>query len=127
MSPTMPAHPVEVILYVADQARARAFYQQVLDAFPSLDVPGMTEFDLGACTLGLMPADDISAMLPGLRPGTGQRAELYLRRPDAAELWARLVAAGGTVLSDFAPRSWGETVAYGLDPDGHVIAVATTR
>lgn len=120
-------HPVEVILYVADQARARAFYRQVLDASPSLDVPGMTEFDLGGCTLGLMPATDISELLPRLQAGTGQRAELYLRRPDALALFARLASAGGDVLSEFAQRPWGETVAYGLDPDGHVIAVATVQ
>lgn len=117
-------HHNEVILYVADQARAQAFYQAVLDAVPSLNVPGMTEFDLGGVTLGLMPSDDIVQLVPGLDSGTGQRCELYLRRSEAAPMLARIVAAGGRLLSDLQPRPWGETVGYALDLDGHVLAVA---
>ena len=45
---------------------------------------GMTEFDLGGATLGLMPAADMEDLLAGqIRSGTGQRCELYLRRADA--------------------------------------------
>lgn len=114
----------EVILYVADQHRAARFYATVLGLTPALDVPGMTEFDLGGMTLGLMPAADITALVPGLVNGTGQRCELYLRRPDAVASLERMARAGGRVLTDVAPRSWGEDVGYGLDPDGHVVAFA---
>ena len=38
-----------------DLVRARDFYAPVLGAEPALDVPGMTEFDLGCVALGLMP------------------------------------------------------------------------
>lgn len=115
---------IEVILYVADQGRARRFYADVLAAVPSLDVDGMTAFELGGATLGLMPAANIAALVPGLTPGNGQRSEVYLRRADAAAILARVAPAGGRVLSELAPRSWGETVGYALDPDGHVLAVA---
>ena len=57
----------EVILYVEDQDRARTFYIALLAIQPSLDVPGMTEFDLGGMTLGLMPQDDILQLLPDLQ------------------------------------------------------------
>ena len=78
----------EFILYVADQAKATAFYRHVLAAEPVLDVPGMTEFNLGGATLGLMPAADMEDLLAGqIRGGTGQRCELYLRRTDAAAHW----------------------------------------
>ena len=117
-------HHNEVILYVADQARSRAFYQAFLGAAPSLDVPGMTEFDLGGMTLGLMPSADIVDLVPGLTEGSGQRCELYLRRPDAADLSTRIVSAGGRLLSGLEPRPWGEAVGYALDPDGHVLAIA---
>ena len=47
---------VHLIFYVSDQAAATAFWQAVLDCPPALDVPGMTEFALGAhVVLGLMP------------------------------------------------------------------------
>lgn len=116
--------PNEVILYVADQARARTFYAAALGSEPSLDVPGMTEFDLGGVTMGLIPIADIVELVPGLVEGTGQRCELYLRRRDAVGLLTRIVDAGGRLLSDLQPRPWGETVGYALDPDGHVLAIA---
>lgn len=114
----------EIILYVADQARSRQFWGELLGTSPSLDVPGMTEFDLGGVTLGLMPFADMAELLPGITAGGGQRCELYLRRADAADLLARISPAGGVLLSPLQPRGWGETVGYGLDPDGHVIAIA---
>ncbi|HEX9066982.1 MAG TPA: VOC family protein, partial [Streptosporangiaceae bacterium] len=78
-------HAAQLILYVADQARASEFYRHVLAAEPVLDVPGMTEFELGGATLGLMPAADMVALLAGqIDAGAGQRCELYLRRADAA-------------------------------------------
>jgi predicted enzyme related to lactoylglutathione lyase len=115
---------IEVILYVADQQRAASFYRTVLGIAPSLDVPGMTELDLGGATLGLMPASDMAALVPGIDLGAGQRCELYLRRHDAAEILDRVEAAGGRLLSPVAPRPWGERVGYALDPDGHVLALA---
>lgn len=114
----------EVILYVADQRRAARFYATVLGLDPSLDVPGMTEFDLGGATLGLMPGADIVELVPAIDLGSGQRCELYIRRRDAERVLERVPAAGGRVLAQLAPRPWGESVGYALDPDGHVLAVA---
>lgn len=118
-------HAAQFILYVTDQARARDFYRHVLAAEPVLDVPGMTEFDLGGATLGLMPAADMETLLSGqIRAGAGQRCELYLRRGDAAAALARAVDSGGRLLDDLRDRSWGERAGYLLDPDGHVLALA---
>jgi catechol 2,3-dioxygenase-like lactoylglutathione lyase family enzyme len=118
-------HAAQFILYVADQVRARDFYRHVLAAEPVLDVPGMTEFDLGGATLGLMPCADMEALLHGqIRVGAGQRCELYLRRGDAAAALARAVDVGGRLLDGLRDRSWGERAGYLLDPDGHVLALA---
>jgi len=114
----------EVILYVADQRRAATFYAVLLGLQPSLDVPGMTEFDLGGLTLGLMPGGDMADLVPDITVGTGQRCELYLRRRDAQDILDRVEPAGGRVLSPIALRPWGENVGYALDPDGHVVALA---
>jgi uncharacterized protein len=118
------------ILYVADQARSRAFYGAALALSPSLDVPGMTEFPLGAqAALGLMPAAGIRKLLGEALPdparGAGiPRAELYLRVDDAGAALERALAAGARQLSPLLERDWGESVAYVLDPDGHVLAFA---
>lgn len=118
---------LHVILYVADQERARAFYEAVLGCAPRLHVPGMTEFALdGGAVLGLMPAAGIQRLLPGLDLGDASmsRAELYLRRPDPASAFDRAVSAGAEPLSPVQRRSWGDRAGYVRDPDGHVIAFA---
>lgn len=122
---------VHLIFYVSDQAAATAFWQAVLDCPPALDVPGMTEFALGAhVVLGLMPETGIRSLLGSSLPDPAAahgipRAELYLVVDDAAAYHARAQAAGATELSALTRRSWGDDAAYCLDPDGHVVAFAT--
>lgn len=122
----MRAH---LILYVRDPAASRDFYVRVLACAPSLDVPGMTEFELGSGTvLGLMPEAGITRLLgPAIDPsklrGPG-RAELYLLVDDPAVYHARALAAGARELSPLLRRDWGHQAAYSLDRDGHVIGFA---
>lgn len=123
----MTAH---FILYVADRARSRDFYAAVLAKEPRLDVPGMTEFELGGdAVLGLMPESGIRRLLGEALPdpSRGQgipRAELYLLFDSPTAAHARALAAGARELSPPLPRDWGSRVGYCLDPDGHVLAVA---
>lgn len=118
------------ILYVADQARSTAFYEAALGLAPRLNVPGMTEFALpGGGVLGLMPEAGIRRLLGGALPDpalarAAPRCELYLLVDDPAAAHARALAAGARELSPLAPRDWGHTAAYALDPDGHVLAFA---
>lgn len=119
-----------LILYVQDQARSTGFYSRALDLEPSLNVPGMTEFTLSQdCILGLMPQAGILNLLgeklPDPSAGTGiPRAELYLLVEQPQIYHQRALAAGGMELSGFVSRDWGHSVAYSLDPDGHVLAFA---
>lgn len=124
----MKAH---LILYVADQRRSAEFYRAVLGVAPTLDVPGMTEFRLAeGAVLGLMPEDGIARLLgagvahPSAARGV-PRAELYLVVGDAAAVHERAVEAGAREVSPVAAREWGHVVGYSLDPDGHVLAVAS--
>jgi len=119
-----------LILYVEDQERSTAFYSAVLNVEPVLHVPGMTEFALtSGSSLGLMPEKGIKKLLgdrlPDPQTGTGiPRAELYLIVDDAGAFHDRALKAGSRELSVLAPRDWGDSAAYSLDPDGHVIAFA---
>jgi predicted enzyme related to lactoylglutathione lyase len=119
-----------LILYVADQSRSATFYRTLLGKEPSLDVPGMTEFTLSdGCKLGLMPETGIARIISGpLRhPAEGNgipRCELYLVVDDLDEAMHRAVSAGAHAVSPAADRDWGHRVAYYVDMDGHVIALA---
>jgi lactoylglutathione lyase len=121
---------VEFILYVQDQRASRDFYGLVFGIQPCLDVPGMTEFELGPdCKLGLMPMDGIakiiSPTLPHPRAAAGiPRCELYLLQADVDAIDARARLAGATLVDALAPREWGDRVSYWADPDGHVLAFA---
>ncbi|MBX7055079.1 MAG: VOC family protein [Pyrinomonadaceae bacterium] len=119
-----------IILYVADQTRSSEFYSTVLGAEPTLNVPGMTEFELGSDTvLGLMPeagamrmfGDTIDVPPPA---GRSPRAELYLLMDHPENYHERAIAAGGRELSAVQDRDWGHAVGYTIDPDGYVIAFA---
>lgn len=118
------------ILYVADQRRSTAFYEDVLGMAPSLNVTGMTEFTLeGGTVLGLMPEAGIKRLLGPALPDMEQchgipRAELYLVSGDARRLHLRALAAGARELSPVIQRDWGHLAGYSLDPDGHVLACA---
>ena len=118
------------ILYVRRQETSAAFYQAVLDTPPRLDVPGMTEFQLtDSSALGLMPEAGIKRLLPNMvDPAAGRgipRAELYLRVDNPAAMYDRALAAGAHALDGLRQRDWGDEVAYCLDPDGHVLALAS--
>lgn len=118
----------EFIEYVSDQAKARDFFAHVLDQVPRLDVPGMTEFDLGdGAVLGLMPVAGIQRLL-GQGPASPAPfgAELYLSVDDPAAFHARALAAGAQELSPLLLRDWGDTAAYSLTPDGLVLAFASS-
>ncbi|CAN5556621.1 hypothetical protein BH10ACT2_BH10ACT2_25300 [soil metagenome] len=117
------------ILYVADQQRSSRFYTAVLAMEPHLDVPGMTEFALGAsAVLGLMPTGAIKRLLPTLpdpdRGVAAPRAELYLLVEDPIAAHRRALDAGARELSPVGERDWGQMAGYSLDPDGHVLAFA---
>lgn len=117
------------ILYVRSQTTSRDFYRALLDAEPVLDVPGMTEFDLGSCKLGLMPADGIARIItPALpHPAIGNgvpRCELYLLLNDLNAVLERATKAGAPMVAPAKDQDWGHRVVYFADPDGHVIALA---
>ena len=125
----MKTSRVHLILYVRDQAASARFYRAVLLSEPTLDVPGMTEFELSDTTvLGLMPEAGAVRLLgrdhDPARADRAPRAELYLVVDDPSGPHGRAIASGGTEVSPIAPRDWGHDVGYCLDPDGHVLAFA---
>ncbi len=120
-----------IIFYVADRQRSKKFYETILGSNPILDVPGMTEFEIPATNmlLGLMPEDGIAKILldKTIHPAKGNgipRCELYLLVADPDEKLEKAVKAGAKEISKGEMRSWGDYVAYVMDPDGNIIAFA---
>lgn len=124
---------IEFILYVADQARSAEFYEGLLKTSPSLNVPGMTEFNLSETVkLGVMPESGISNIISPAMPHPKKangipRCELYLKVSNPADFIERAIQLGGKKISELQARNWGDTVGYIADLDGHVIAFATKK
>ncbi|WP_040952132.1 VOC family protein [Gorillibacterium massiliense] len=124
--------PVLFILFVRDQRKSKEFYAKLLDREPSLDVPGMTEFQISTRTkVGLMPGDGITRVLDYTLPNPNENAEyprcelyLYVDEPDRE--YEKALAAGATGVSPGKIRNWGDYVAYCRDFDGNLIAFAST-
>lgn len=120
----------QFILYVFDPYRSRVFYESLLGLSPTLDVPGMTEFELGpGVKLGLMPETGIAKILSSACPNPATangvpRCELYLKYGEVNNHYERALSAGAKAVSPPQPRDWGDEVAYVADPDGHIIAFA---
>lgn len=120
----MKAH---MILYVRDQAKSSAFYRQALGLTPTLEVEGMTEFNLNdGMVLGLMPETGVKRLLGDAINdlALGARAELYLLVEEPQIYFQRALDAGARTLSLLAVRDWGDTVAYCEDLDGYILAFA---
>lgn len=121
------------VFYVEDQKKSARFYEAVLAKAPALDVPGMTQFDLGDGTqLGLMPSVGIKQLLGDKLPDPSQaqgvpRAELYLIVTDAEGYHRRALDNGAVELSPMQERDWGDRAGYCLDSDGHVLAFAEAK
>ena len=119
---------IEFILYVRNQEKSRVFYERLLNLKPSLNVPGMTEFELlENVKLGLMPengiAKIISKKLPHPKNGNGiPRCEIYLKVDNPIEYIKRGIELGGKEISEFQDRDWGDKVGYISDLDGNIIA-----
>lgn len=113
-----------IILFVEDQQLSKQFYEAVFGQAPSLDVPGMTEFEIGESTvLGLMPRTGARRLL-NIEFGNAPQSEIYLLVDDPEQCVQRALSAGATLLSEYTARDWGDYAGYIRDPDGHIIAFA---
>ena len=118
------------ILYVKDQKLSTEFYSKLLNKKPVLDVAGMTEFCLSGNTiLGLMPIKGIETLLENRiqiasKTDKNVKAELYLVTNGIDKYLERAKLLDAEIISFAKEMDWGHKVAYLLDPDQYIIAIA---
>jgi uncharacterized glyoxalase superfamily protein PhnB len=118
------------IIYVANQAKSKSFYQEVLQKEAVLDVPGMTEFEINEHSkLGIMPENGIAKILGEniVHPSNGNgipRCEIYLYVNSPEEYYERAICCGAKPICETLARDWGDKVAYCSDFDGNILAFA---
>lgn len=118
-----------VVLAVRDLPSSVAFYEAALGWRRVVDAPSYVELagEDGA-GLGLYEATgyarNLGTSVAVLGEGPCGPTEIYVRVEDARALDARLETAGARRVSGRRMRDWGEEVAYFVDLDRNVIAVA---
>ncbi|MBL1212205.1 MAG: glyoxalase [Ignavibacteriae bacterium] len=119
-----------IILYVEDQERSTKFYSAVLEIKPRLNVPGMTEFELGdEIILGLMPYSSAEKLLGKNFKNKNlekpiPKTELYLITDKPNTFHKRALENGAEEISPLLKRDWGHKAAYSIDFDGNILAFA---
>ncbi len=123
---------VLMILAVESLGRSRAFYHAAFGWSVTVDVPVYVQMRTSAPGLevALYQREAFAAntvQLPAVAPPGGITAtELYVMVDDLEGTLERAEKAGGRRLSDPMMRSWGDLAAYVADPDGNVVAIATS-
>jgi predicted enzyme related to lactoylglutathione lyase len=113
------------IIYVKDQKKSRDFYKEIFKINPTLDVPGMTEFNIDGVSIGIMPISGISKILENkisIPDEESIKCELYLY-VEFPDQYLEIVANnGGKIISNPIKRNWGDIVGYCTDLDGNILA-----
>lgn len=116
-------------LYVADMARARRFYEAVLD----LKLEQAEEMEGDWPEMWMFPGEEEAngasgalVQMNGMSPGGGGTL-VYFRCDDCAELAHKVVASGGQLARDkFAIGPYG-FIALAVDTEGNMIGLHSMK
>ena len=110
-------------LIVADLGAAIAFYREVLDAEPVVDVPGVyAEFDTPGARLALVGEATMGAVVGRSAPRSGDAVVVCLRVDDVDAAAARLEARGMKLArKPHDQPAWFQRVAHLHDPAGNLV------
>jgi predicted enzyme related to lactoylglutathione lyase len=104
------------IYAVADLARAKAWYADVLERAPYFDEEFYVGFNIGGFELGLVPEPDV----PAERDAAGAA---FWGVDDAAAAYARLLTLGGVDHEPVQDVGGGVKIGAVRDPFGNVLGV----
>jgi catechol 2,3-dioxygenase-like lactoylglutathione lyase family enzyme len=123
---------LETCLYVADMARARAFYEEVMGLTPHFAEERITGYRLGDSMLllfkagaTLAPVETPGGIIPS-HDGSGPAHFAFSISAAQAQAWRAHLAAHGVALESTV--RWEKDRAdslYFRDPDGHLVELAT--
>jgi lactoylglutathione lyase len=116
-----------ISLFVEDEQRAKAFYQEAFGLTPVFEDENSVVFKLDNTILNLLvdrEAHELIAPAVVGGPGAGSRFQLTIWSDDADEACETLAARGVKLLNGPMNREWGMRTAAFADPDGHVWEIA---
>ena len=114
-------------LIVADLGSSIAFYRDVLEADPVVNVPNTyAEFDTAGARLALVSDATMGAVVGRPAPRAGDAVVVCLRVDDVDEAAKRLKAHGATLVREPHDQpAWLQRVAHLRDPAGNLVELWT--
>jgi catechol 2,3-dioxygenase-like lactoylglutathione lyase family enzyme len=116
-----------ISLFVQDEQRARAFYQEAFDLAPIFEDENSVVFKLDNTILNLLVDREAHELIaPAVVGGAdaGSRFQLTIWVDDADAACVALAERGVKLLNGPMDRAWGMRTAAFADPDGHVWEIA---
>ena len=123
----MRFHLSFITLGVADLAKSKQFYSDVLGWKPIQDNGGIVMYQLNGMVLSLYPQHELMEDARTNDDGKGSRFTLAhcLNSPQEVDaLFADLRKKGATITKEPVNVFWGGYSGYFADPDGHLWEVA---
>lgn len=109
-----------VCLLVSDFDKSLAFYCDTLGLVLNSQDQGYADFKLGDTLLAMFQKGDATAMFASGHMNSGGGAVYAYQVRDVEAECDRLKAKGVVIFEGPKKTSWGQTVAYFKDPDGHI-------
>ncbi|WP_214846790.1 VOC family protein [Exiguobacterium sp. s193] len=115
------------ILYVHDPKQTLMFYHDLLGLPIKAQHGSYVEFETDSTILAFNTKADVRTLIPYDIPEvTGpQSLEIGFVTDDVNGVYERIVTAGHTSVLPPTVKPWGQTVAYVLDPDGHLVELCS--
>lgn len=118
-----------VVLFVEDLDRTLAFYVDKVGLPVRFRAEGYAELTVEGSKLALLARSRVPELAGNAhanRPAAGtHEASVTLLVEDVDRIHRELAAHGVAFLGAPKDRPWGQRTAYFIDPDGHLIEIAT--
>jgi lactoylglutathione lyase len=117
-----------VVLFVADLARAKAFYRDTLGLGIKFEDQASAGFDLGDTLLLLLTIRDAQDLLSpeavATQRPTGASSQHVAFVEDVDAMYKHLASRGVEFVREPIDREWGLRTAHFKDPDGNIWEIA---
>lgn len=112
-----------ICLLVEDLSVSRDFYENKLGLQVNSEDIGFVDYKLGETPLALFEKKHAIAMFQAKYIKSPGGAVIALQVDDVAKACKELIDKGVEIFEGPKNTSWGQTVAYLHDPDGHIIEI----
>lgn len=114
------------LLVVEDMAKARRFYEQILDQKVAFDFGQNLSFEGGLAIHLRSHYQELLGLQAGPIVANSNSFEVYFEEDDLPLVEQKLKDANAPFVHGIVEQPWGQRVLRVRDPDGHIVEVGET-